>query len=57
MHGLIWLCIPATPGAAVSLLSTDVWRNVRAMGLPIVLQEWTGKKLVGVNGTPLCVEG
>ena len=40
-------------GAAVSLLSTDVWAKVTAAGSPIVLQQWTGQTLVGVNGAPL----
>ena len=44
-------------GAAVSLLSTDVWAKVTAAGSPIVLQQWTGQTLVGVNGAPLCVKG
>ena len=60
VHGLIGsipLQLLVDTGAAISLLSTDVWRRINTTGLPIVLQQWTGKKLVGVNGAPLCVKG
>ena len=60
VHGLIGsipLQLLVDTGAAISLLSTDVWRRINTTGSPIVLQQWTGKKLVGVNGAPLCVKG
>eukprot|EP00731_Ephydatia_muelleri_P015802 Em0009g226a len=44
-------------GAAVSLLNASVWKGINNTKTHIVLQQWSGKKLVGVNGTPLSVKG
>ena len=44
-------------GAAVSLLSSKIWREIENTRVPIVMQPWLGEKLVGVNGTPLSVRG
>ena len=44
-------------GASVSLLSTDVWHRVSA-NKHMELKEWGGcNRLVGVNGSPLHVQG
>ncbi|KAL5516969.1 hypothetical protein EMCRGX_G002428 [Ephydatia muelleri] len=44
-------------GASVSLLSTDVWHKVSA-NKHMELKEWGGSsRLVGVNGSPLHVQG
>ncbi|KAL5479408.1 hypothetical protein EMCRGX_G022928 [Ephydatia muelleri] len=44
-------------GASVSLLSTDVWHRVSA-NKHMELKEWGGSsRLVGVNGSPLHVQG
>ena len=43
-------------GAAVSLISRDVWRRVNAKQ-PTKLQPWSDQKLVGVDGSPLEVHG
>ena len=51
------LCLLVDTGAAVSLLSADAWNKVSSTEHPIVLQQWTRQRLVGVNGTPLCVKG
>lgn len=44
-------------GAAVSLLSSKVWREIENARVPIVMRPWPGERLVGVNGTPLSVKG
>eukprot|EP00731_Ephydatia_muelleri_P012465 Em0006g1359a len=45
-------------GAAVSLLSVNVWQRVAGCGrvLPPI-EKWTGQTLVGVNGSALSVKG
>ena len=45
-------------GAAVSLLSVNVWQRVAGYGrvLPPI-EKWTGQTLVGVNGSALSVKG
>ena len=44
-------------GASVSLLSTDIWHRVSA-NKHMELKEWGGcNRLVGVNGSPLHVQG
>ena len=44
-------------GASVSLLSTDVWHRVSA-NKHMELKEWGGSsRLLGVNGSPLHVQG
>ena len=40
---------------AVSLLRKDQW--VRLMGPMVKMEQWNGGKLVGVNGSPVEVEG
>ena len=42
-------------GAAVSLLRKDQW--VRLVGPTAKMEQWNGGKLVGVNGSPVEVEG
>ncbi|KAL5486484.1 hypothetical protein EMCRGX_G018971 [Ephydatia muelleri] len=42
-------------GATVSLLNVNMWNKIDNTKLS--LEQWTGKKLVGVNGTPLLVKG
>ena len=46
-------------GAAVSLISEDVWTRItKTAGVSLPeLREWRGKRLVGVNGSPLSVRG
>ncbi|KAL5482287.1 hypothetical protein EMCRGX_G022596 [Ephydatia muelleri] len=52
------LSVPSVDtGAAVSLLSSKIWREIENTRVPIVMQPWLGKKLVGVDGTPLSVRG
>ena len=66
--GMLRVCVQGTiastpikflvdTGAAVSLLSSKIWREIENTRVPIVMQPWLGKKLVGVNGTPLSVRG
>ena len=43
-------------GVAVSLLNANAWKEMNSTETHIVLQQWSGKKLVGVNGTPLSVK-
>ena len=42
-------------GAAVSLLRKDQW--VRLVGPMAKMEQWNGGKFVGVNGSPVDVEG
>ena len=42
-------------GATVSLLNVNMWNKIDSTKLS--LEQWTGKKLVGVNGAPLLVKG
>ena len=46
-------------GAAVSLIREDVWSRISKLQDAHVsqLQEWMGKRLVGVNGSALSVKG
>ena len=46
-------------GAAVSLIREDVWSRISKLEDAHVhqLQEWKGKRLVGVNGSALSVKG
>ena len=46
-------------GAAVSLIREDVWTRItKTAGVSLPeLREWRGKRLVGVNGSPLSVRG
>ena len=66
--GMLRVCVQGTiastpikflvdTGAAVSLLSSKIWREIENTRVPIVMQPWPGEKLVGVNGTPLSVRG
>ena len=57
MIGSIPLELLVDTGAAVSLLNASVWKGINNTENHIVLQQWSGKKLVGVNGTPLSVKG
>eukprot|EP00731_Ephydatia_muelleri_P027657 Em0019g530a len=57
MIGSIPLELLVDTGAAVSLLNASVWKGINNTETRIVLQQWSGKKLVGVNGTPLSVKG
>ena len=41
----------------MSLLSSKIWRDIENTRVPIIMQPWPGKKLVGLNGTPLSVRG
>ena len=36
-------------GAAVSLLSSRIWREIENTRVPIVMQPWLGKKLMALH--------
>ncbi|KAL5468942.1 hypothetical protein EMCRGX_G030102 [Ephydatia muelleri] len=40
-------------GAAVSLVRRDVWEQIVKGDCALVLEQWAGRRLVGVNGAPL----
>ena len=44
-------------GAAVSLVQRDVWEQIVKGDCTLVLEQWAGRQLVGVNGAPLSVSG
>ena len=44
-------------GAAVSLINTCVWNQIARAGHVAELQQWSGNRLVGVNGSPLSKKG
>eukprot|EP00731_Ephydatia_muelleri_P021521 Em0014g112a len=44
-------------GAAVSLVRRDVWEQIVKGDCTLVLEQWAGRRLVGVNGAPLSVSG
>ena len=44
-------------GAAVSLIRKDVWTQLVNRDSTLVLEQWSGKKLVGVNGASLSICG
>ena len=44
-------------GAAVSLVRRDVWEQIAKGDCTLVLEQWAGRRLVGVNGAPLSVSG
>ena len=43
--------------AAVSLVRRDVWEQIAKGDCTLVLEQWAGRRLVGVNGAPLSVSG
>ena len=45
--------------AVISLISKDVWSQISKLGGASItqLQEWKGKRLLGVNGSALSVKG
>eukprot|EP00731_Ephydatia_muelleri_P014390 Em0008g110a len=58
VSGMIGACpleLLVDTGATVSLLNVNMWNKIDSTKLS--LEQWTGKKLVGVNGTPLLVKG
>ena len=57
MIGSIPLELLVDTGAVVSLLNASVWKGINNTETHTVLQQWSGKKLVGINGTPLSVKG
>ena len=56
MIGSIPLELLVDTGAVVSLLNASVWKGINNTETHTVLQQWSGKKLVGINGTPLSVK-
>ena len=58
VSGMIGACpleLLVDTGATVSLLNVNMWNKIDSTKLS--LEQWTGKKLVGVNGAPLLVKG
>eukprot|EP00731_Ephydatia_muelleri_P033667 Em0035g4a len=58
VSGMIGACpleLLVDTGATVSLLNVNMWNKIDSTKLS--LEQWTGKKLVGVNGTALLVKG
>ena len=55
--GVVAIAFVVDTGAAVSLIRKDVWTQLVNRDSTLVLEQWSGKKLVGVNGASLSICG
>ena len=55
--GVVAIAFVVDMGAAVSLIRKDVWTQLVNRDSTLVLEQWSGKKLVGVNGASLSICG
>ena len=55
--GVVAIAFVVDNGAAVSLIRKNVWTQLVNRDSTLVLEQWSGKKLVGVNGASLSICG